>query len=66
MVINLHEWNDAVINAKQFYRKSNNNSSTGINEWFRTQGCSVRVIRGQVVYRFYLKKKYTWFLLKWS
>lgn len=62
-IINLFDDNACIINAKKYHNA--HKITIPFNTWIRQYGCN-KIIEGYVVYRFYSKKKYNWFVLKWG
>ena len=63
-VINLFDDNDCIINAKKFHNA--HKITVPFYTWIRQYGCNKITENYITVYRFYSRKKYNWFLLKWK
>jgi hypothetical protein len=56
----------SIENARKYYNTLDK-PCMPIAIWFRSQGCNMIVSNyNQIVYKFYCKKKYNWFMLKWK
>lgn len=53
-------------NARNHYNTLLVKPYASVYEWLRHQGCGIVLTDMGIVYKFYNKKKYNWFILKWG